>query len=314
MKLSKILSAAGRPYTLVRDGDFSVLELCSRIRAKQALTFLESEKYTLCLETPDISCVICTPALQSLVPAHVEGLVLAERPKALFYTIHNLLTEKREHRPSVIDPSARISPLAYISPYNVVIGKNVEIEPFAMIGENTVIKDDVRICAGALVGSRSFVPVPDGDTMFLAKDAGSTLIEEGVEICGHCNIACGTLQLDTTTIGAYSKLDAMVHIGHGTVLGKRNRIPSGVQIAGSCVIGDDIWIGVNATVSNRVKIGDGARVSLGSVVVKNVPAGETVTGNFAIPHLAFLQNIKRSLKKNTTGGQLPPPGGQFGNS
>ena len=68
------------------------------------------------------------------------------------------------------------------------------------------------------------------------------------------------------------------------VLGKRVLVPSGAHIAGNCIVGDDVWVGVNATVSNRISIGDGARVSLGSVVTKDVPAGQTVTGNFAIDH------------------------------
>lgn len=60
-------------------------------------------------------------------------------------------------------------------------------------------------------------------------------------------------------------------------------------------MGSDVWIGVNATISNRIRIGDGARVSLGSVVTKDVPAGATVTGNFAIDHRQFLKNLKASL-------------------
>ena len=106
-------------------------------------------------------------------------------------------------------------------------------------------------------------------------------------------------------IGAYSKLDAMVHIGHGTVIGKRVLFPAAATISGNCVIGDDTWIGVNATVSNRIEIGDHARVSLGSVVTKNVLAGQTVTGNFAIDHARFMQNLKASIVSQTDGDNCP---------
>ena len=87
----------------------------------------------------------------------------------------------------------------------------------------------------------------------------------------------------------------MVHIGHGAQLGARTFVASGAHIAGNCRIGSDVWIGVNATISNRIRIGDGARVSLGSVVTKDDPAGATVTGNFAIDHRQFLKNLKASL-------------------
>lgn len=310
MKLSEALTAVGGSCTLVQDEEFSILELCSRVRREGALTFLEKERFVTSLEHPNIACVICTPELRDKIPPQIKGVVLTENPKALFYKIHNLLAAKQERRPSQIDSTAKISPLAYIAPYNVIIGKNVEIQPFVTVGENTVIEEDVLICSGTIVGAQSFSPVPDGDKMFLAKDAGGTRIERGVEICGQCDIACGTLQLDTTVVGAYTKLDAKVHIGHGSVLGKRNRLPSGAHVAGNCIIGDDIWIGVNATISNRIVVGDGARVSLGSVVTKDVPAGVTVTGNFAIEHQQFLRNLKKSLIKedsSVNGEQTPPP-------
>lgn len=76
--------------------------------------------------------------------------------------------------------------------------------------------------------------------MFLAANAGSTLIYRGTEICGQYHIVYGLLQMDATVIEMYSKLDAMVHIFHGTVLGKRVLIPANAQIAGNCVIGGDV--------------------------------------------------------------------------
>ena len=72
------------------------------------------------------------------------------------------------------------------------------------------------------------------------------------------------------------------------------------------MVGDDVWIGVNATVSNRIKIGKGARVSLGSVVTKDVPAGQTVTGNFAIDHARFMKNLKASVWEADFGDNCPP--------
>ena len=44
-------------------------------------------------------------------------------------------------------------------------------------------------------------------------------------------------------------------------------------------------------VRDGVHIGDGARVSLGSVVVEDVKAGQTVSGHFAIDHLRMLREF-----------------------
>ncbi len=201
MKLSDLLSYTGYNCTLISDGNFDALEQCTRIRCKNALTFLENPKFASALEHPDISCIICTPQLTNQIPAHIQGILVTETPKLAFFKIHNYLVDKQEKVPTVIDPSAKISLQAYVAPYNVVIGKNVEIEPFAVINENSTILDQVRICSGTVIGGQGFSTVHDvPDGMFLVHDGGRTLIEEDVEICSNCHIACGMLQNDTTVL------------------------------------------------------------------------------------------------------------------
>ena len=283
------------------------MEQCTRIRGTDALTYLDREKFLPALENLNISCVICKPEFAGKLPAHIKGIVFSNEPKLIFFLLHNAVAVFVEKVPNKIDSSARISPLADIAPYNVTIGPRVVIGPFVPVGENTEIHADVHVHEGCAIGAQGFTSVRSGDTMFLARDLGKVRIDQGVEICAHCDVARGTLLLDTTVLGAYTKLDAKVHVGHGSVLGKRVLVPSGAHIAGNCVVGDDVWIGVNATVSNRIKIGEGARVSLGSVVTKDVPAGQTVTGNFAIDHARFMKNLKASVWEEDSGDNCPPP-------
>jgi acetyltransferase-like isoleucine patch superfamily enzyme len=47
---------------------------------------------------------------------------------------------------------------------------------------------------------------------------------------------------------------------------------------GQVVIGNDVWIGANATILSGVVIGDGAVVAAGAVVVNNVPPYAIVAG------------------------------------
>lgn len=296
MKLYDYWHWTGCQGSLISDGEFCALEQCTRIRTTKALTYIENEKYVSALNNLHISCVICAPEFKNKIPDHITGIVIAEYPKAVFYKIHNYLVERQLEIPTKIDPSAKISPLAYIAPFNVVIGKNVVVQPFAVIDKNCVIQDNVRICSGAVIAGQSFTSVTESPTQsFLVKDGGSVLIESGVDICSQTHVACGTLQNDVTTLGAYTEVDALVYIGHGTVIGKKSLITGGAAIAGNCIIGDNVRIGINATISNRIKIGDGARVSLGAVVTKDVPEGTTVSGNFAINHQRFISNLKASI-------------------
>jgi acetyltransferase-like isoleucine patch superfamily enzyme len=48
---------------------------------------------------------------------------------------------------------------------------------------------------------------------------------------------------------------------------------------GSTLIGNDVWIGVNAIIMDDITIGDGAIVAAGAIVTKNVPPYSIVAGN-----------------------------------
>ena len=197
MYLSEFLPRTGDPYVLKRDGTFALLEQCTRIRGENALTYLENPKYADALRDRNISCLICTPEMEVLVPRHVQGLVFSPVPKSVFFHIHNLLVRSRKKWPSQISSSANISEDACIAPYNVIIGEDVEIQPKAIIHENTVIEDHVRICSGTIVGGQSFTVVRDAQGgMYLALDGGSIRIRTGAEICSGVHIACGTLMKD----------------------------------------------------------------------------------------------------------------------
>lgn len=297
MILSKMLREIGCDFQLISDGEFEVLEQCTRIRSPKALTFLEKIKFAPSLSHPDISCVLCTPEALPMIPAHVGGVAVLEAPKTAFFKIHNYLYEHREMQPTEIDPSAQISPLAYVAPCNVRIGRNVVVAPFAVINENSILEDDVRVGSHTVIGAQSYTVVDDGpNARFMARDFGKTILRRGVEISSASVVECGTLQNDVTDIGEYCMLDNNVLIGHGTPVGRMTEMVGGTVLAGNCVIGERVWLGVSSTLSNRVEIGDRARVSLGSVVTKNVPGGETVTGNFAIEHKRFMENLKASIR------------------
>ena len=48
------------------------------------------------------------------------------------------------------------------------------------------------------------------------------------------------------------------------------------------IIGNNVWIGMNATILKGVTIGDNSVVAAGSVVTKSVPANVVVAGNPAV--------------------------------
>ena len=71
-------------------------------------------------------------------------------------------------------------------------------------------------------------------------------------------------------------------IGHNVVLATLNHNPDPVRrgnlLPAPIVIGEDVWIGANATVCPGVTIGNGAIVAAGAVVTRDVPANTVVGG------------------------------------
>lgn len=94
-----------------------------------------------------------------------------------------------------------------------------------------------------------------------------------------------------TLVGAIFSTDGRVVIGdhaliaHRVVLaGRSAAAPFGATHAAvgedkDIVIGNNVWIGANATVLGGVRIGDNAVVGAGAVVDAEVPAGAVVVGN-----------------------------------
>ncbi len=285
---------------LLSDGDFDTLEYCTATCAQRFLTFLENPKY-LTKISPKASCVFVTRENVSQLPSHLGGIMECDDPKWQFVLLHNHLANCEHYAGAgfrtIIGKNCSISPLAYISDKNVVIGDGVYVGAFSVINKNVRIGNYCAIHENCVIGGKSFNYAKTRNDKFIGMaDTGQVVLEDNVEICPHCHVASAPLPSDVTYLGEGVKLDAFVHIGHGTKVGRRTLIPAGAQIAGNVTIGEDAWIGVNATIANRITIRNQGRVSLGAVVTRDVDEGQTVSGNFAIPHERFIRNLKDSAR------------------
>ena len=64
-------------------------------------------------------------------------------------------------------------------------------------------------------------------------------------------------------------------------------------VCGRVKIGANSYLGPNCTIKNGLFLGENTKISMGSVVTKDVKDDEVVTGNFAIPHKQFIENLKK---------------------
>ncbi|HSI69056.1 MAG TPA: UDP-3-O-(3-hydroxymyristoyl)glucosamine N-acyltransferase [Gillisia sp.] len=205
-----------------------------------------------------------------------------------------------------ISDSAQIGENTFIQP-NVFIGHNVKIGDNCLIHSNVSIYDDtiignnVIIHAGTVLGSDAFYFKNRPEGYDKLKSGGRVVIDHDVEIGANCTIDKGVS--GDTFIGAGTKLDNLIQIGHDTIIGKRCLIASQVGIAGAVVIED------NVTVWGQVGMRSGIVVRKGGVlmgkagITKSTKADTIYTGNPAmearlkLKEYAYIRKLPEIIEK-----------------
>jgi UDP-3-O-[3-hydroxymyristoyl] glucosamine N-acyltransferase len=186
-----------------------------------------------------------------------------------------------------IHPSVKLGKTVFIGE-NVVIEQNCQLGENVVIGHNTVlhantvVKNGVQIGCNCVVGSVGFGYEKDekGAYIFIPH-IGNVVLEEGVEI-GNCTVIDRAV-MGSTILRNNVKVDNLVHIAHGVVIGENSLIIANAMVGGSTKIGKNVWVAPSSTLINKIEIGDNAVIGLGAVVVKSVQNDAIVVGNPARP-------------------------------
>jgi UDP-3-O-[3-hydroxymyristoyl] glucosamine N-acyltransferase len=170
----------------------------------------------------------------------------------------------------------------------VTIGDDTELGAHVVCGRGTIIGRRCLIQPGAVLGSSGFGFVPaEGGGHRRVPHIGGCVIEDDVEIGANSCVDRGSIS--DTIIGAGTKLDNLVHVGHNARVGARCLIMGGSVLAGSADIGDDVIIAGHAAVGGHFRVGNRARIGAKSGVISAVPEGEAVSGFPARSHRQFLR-------------------------
>lgn len=183
---------------------------------------------------------------------------------------------------------------------NVVIGDNCVIHANVAIYDDTVIGSNVTIHAGTVLGASAFYYKnrPEGFDQLLS--GGRVVIQDHVDIGALCTIDRGVT--GDTTIGAGSKLDNQIQIGHDTIIGKKCLIASQAGIAGCVVIEDEVTIWGQVGSTSGITIGKKAVILAQSGVSKSLEGGKTYFGYPAeesrtkLKELASIKQIPKLLE------------------
>jgi sugar O-acyltransferase (sialic acid O-acetyltransferase NeuD family) len=100
----------------------------------------------------------------------------------------------------------------------------------------------------------------------------------GATIGEHCFVFEHNVVQPFTSIGDNVILWSGNHIGHHASIGAHCFLASQVVVSGFVHVGDSCFLGINASIGNNVSIGANSIIGAGALVLRDVPAGKTVSG------------------------------------
>ncbi|WBX74563.1 UDP-3-O-(3-hydroxymyristoyl)glucosamine N-acyltransferase [Tenacibaculum pacificus] len=198
---------------------------------------------------------------------------------------------------AIIGEGTVIQPNVFIGD-DVLIGKNCLIHPNVTIYSNTIIGNNVTIHANTVLGADAFYYKNRVEGFDKLLSGGKVVLEDNVDLGASCTIDKGVT--GNTTIGAGTKIDNQVHVGHDTVIGKKCLIASQTGIAGCVIIEDEVTIWGQVGTNSGITIGKGAIILGQTGVTKSVEGGKSYFGtpvSESRSKLKELAEIKRFLKE-----------------
>lgn len=287
------------------------------------ISFLDNQRYIAAFESSAAGACIVLPRYASKAPQGMD-LLLSNAPYRTYAKVAKLfypsIVEAGEiHDTAIVDPTARIGEGVELGPYSVVgarveigarcrIASHVVIEAGVVIGEDTVVGSNAslshcivgRRCqlhAGVRLGNRGFGFAMDSEGYVDVPQLGRVVIGDDVELGANVTIDRGAGP--DTVVGAGSKIDNLVQIGHNVQIGRGCVLVAQSGVAGSTKLGNHVMLAAQAGLAGHLTVGDGAQVAAQSGVMRDIPAGQKVCGSPSMPIKEFFRLVsiwQRQLK------------------
>jgi UDP-3-O-[3-hydroxymyristoyl] glucosamine N-acyltransferase len=303
IRLSALAEKLGLEYT-GEDRDITGVSTLDKAQADE-MSFLVNPKYASQLETTGAGCVLTSaPYVEKLDCALVSSNVYMDLAKVV-----NLFAQPQGCLEGV-------SELAYVHP-DADIADDAVIYPFAFVGADAVVGPGCVLFAGCYLGEKSrlgskCIMYPNSVVMGGITLGNNVILQPGAVLggdgfgyaqtpTGHMKIPqIGTLDvadnveigansaidraaLDSTRIGAGTKIDNLVQIGHNVQIGEHCLIVGQVGIGGSTQVGNGVVLAGQVGVADNVDIGDDVVIGAQGGVSGKVASGSVLMGTPAMP-------------------------------
>ncbi len=186
------------------------------------------------------------------------------------------------HPTAIVDPAAHLGKDVRIGPLTVIeagaklgdrtvvmaqgfVGQNSELGadcflwPQAVVRERCVLGQRVILHSGCVIGADGFGYRLSAGRYVKIPHIGGVSIGDDCEIGANATVDRG--KFADTVIGAGSKLDNSVQVGHNVVLGRHTILVSHVAIGGSVRSGDYLTMGGGSVIADHLTLGPGVRVA-----------------------------------------------------
>ncbi len=312
------------------DGDLPISDARSLAEAEPGdITFVEHDKHLSAWHLSRASAAI----VSLNVPVNGRPVIRVADPLMAFVQVVQGLRGRPVTPEACISPAAHVHPTARLGtrvsvgagavvgegseigadtvlyPGAVVgrfcrVGDNVILHPHSVLYDETILGNRVVIHSNAVIGADGFGYRPQNGRHVKVPQLGNVEIEDDVEVGSCTTIDRGTF--GTTRIGAGTKIDNLVMIGHNCQIGKHNILCSQVGIAGSVTTGDYVVMAGQVGVADHLTIGEKTTILAKSGVSSNIPANSQMLGYPCLPHkeearimvsLQKLPEIRRDLAR-----------------
>lgn len=173
-----------------------------------------------------------------------------------------------------IGDNSAIGAGCYIGP-GTTIGNDCLFHANVSVREECVIGNRVIIQPGAVIGSCGFGYTTDKNGQHTKlNQVGNVTLDDDVEI--GANTTIDRSRFKTTHVKRGSKIDNLVQLAHGVVIGEHNIVVSQTGIAGSSETGKHVVIGGQSAIAGHLTITNGVMLAGRSGVSKSI----TESGNY----------------------------------
>lgn len=212
--------------------------------------------------------------------------ICTEEPKLVFFEIidHFFCVDVNDSRiaetarvyTDSIGENCSIGDYSTISK-DTVIGNNVSIGSNVVTVGKVIIGDGCKIQSGTVIGEAGYgyYTLPNGHNKQVPH-VGGVVLKHHVEVGSNTCIDRGTI--GDTIVGAYSKIDNLVHIAHNVQIGEDCMVIAGAVLCGSCKLEDKSYIAPGAIIRNQITVARDTVVGMQTLITKDTQAGSIMMG------------------------------------